>query len=216
MPAPPTDPGQAFEETRPDLASRASIFIGTDPGAQTAVAEPEKRYRTNAPYPPEPRSDLTSALLAWARIDDDQRFPIDRIRYDDKLRFRIPAADAAAIFFDLGSATPSPDQIARLAELGRALSAIVADDPEELFLVEGHSDLTGTDYGNLILSDRRAEAVTMALTQSFGVPAANLVPQGYGCKHPLLRSRRPERRNRRVVLRRITMLIEPGYLLAAR
>jgi hypothetical protein len=216
LPEPPTDHTQRIAETRPQIASRASIFVDSDRGFAPKGGDADVRYRAKPPCPPDATGDLTSALLAWARIDGTQRFPIDRIRYDHRLRFRIPAADAAAIFFDLGMATPAEDQASRVAELGRALAAIIADDPEEIFLVEGHADLTGTDYENLILSDRRAEAVALALSQSFGVPATNLVPQGYGAKHPVLRSWRHERQNRRVVLRRITARVEPGYILAIR
>ena len=38
----------------------------------------------------------------------------------------------------------------------------------------------GNDVDNLSLSDRRAEAVAVALTEQFQVPAENLVTQGYG------------------------------------
>ena len=37
-------------------------------------------------------------------------------------------------------------------------------NPDEVFLVEGHTDAVGTEEDNLSLSDRRAEAVA-ALTE---------------------------------------------------
>ena len=55
-----------------------------------------------------------------------------------------------------------------------------AQNPREVFLIEGHTDAVGADDDNLSLSDRRAESVAVALSEQFGVPAENLTTQGYG------------------------------------
>jgi outer membrane protein OmpA-like peptidoglycan-associated protein len=75
-------------------------------------------------------------------------------------------------------------------------------------MVEGHTDAVGNDVDNLSLSDRRAEAVAVALTEQFQVPAENLVTQGYGEQYLKVPSPGPERANRRVAMRRITPLID--------
>ncbi len=49
-----------------------------------------------------------------------------------------------------------------------------------MFLIEGHTDAVGTEEDNLSLSDRRAEAVAVALTEQFQIPPENLTTQGYG------------------------------------
>ena len=67
----------------------------------------------------------------------------------------------------------------------------------------------GNDVDNLSLSDRRAEAVAVALTEQFQVPAENLVTQGYGKQGLVIQTDAPERANRRVAIRRITPLIDP-------
>jgi len=56
-------------------------------------------------------------------------------------------------------------------------------------MVEGHTDAVGQDVDNLSLSDRRAEAVAVALTEQFQVPAENLVTQGYGEQYLKVRVR---------------------------
>jgi OOP family OmpA-OmpF porin len=60
---------------------------------------------------------------------------------------------------------------------------------------------------NLSLSDRRAEAVAIALSNQAGVPAENLTTQGYGEQYLKVPSDGPERQNRRVTVRRITPLL---------
>jgi hypothetical protein len=83
-------------------------------------------------------------------------------------------------------------------------------NPGEVFLIEGHTDAVGSDIDNLSLSDRRAQAVADLLAQQFGIPRENLVTQGYGKQFLLVPTPEPERRNRRVVIRRITPLLQTG------
>ena len=77
-----------------------------------------------------------------------------------------------------------------------------------MFLIEGHTDAVGGTDDNLSLSDRRAEAVAVALTEQFGVPSENLVTQGYGEEFLKEPTDGPSRVNRRVAVRRITPLID--------
>jgi Protein of unknown function (DUF1236) len=67
----------------------------------------------------------------------------------------------------------------------------------------------------LTLSDRRAEAVAQVLSDTFGVPAENLVTQGYGDQFLKINRSGPERANRRVTVRRITPLLEQERGIAA-
>jgi OOP family OmpA-OmpF porin len=76
-----------------------------------------------------------------------------------------------------------------------------------VFLIEGHTDAVGTDADNLSLSDRRAEAVAVALTEQFQVPPENLVTQGYGEQYLKVKTEGPSQENRRVAVLRITPLM---------
>jgi outer membrane protein OmpA-like peptidoglycan-associated protein len=71
-------------------------------------------------------------------------------------------------------------------------------------MIAGHTDAVGSEEDNLSLSDRRAETVARILTDEFGVPAENLVTQGYGESDLLLQTDQAEVRNRRVEAMRIT------------
>ena len=58
------------------------------------------------------------------------------------------------------------------------MKRILDRNPDEVYLIEGHTDAVGSDIDNLSLSDRRASAVAQVLTDTFGVPPENLVTQG--------------------------------------
>jgi outer membrane protein OmpA-like peptidoglycan-associated protein len=112
------------------------------------------------------------------------------------------------VTFDLGSWRLSEDQIGALTGVAEAIRRALASGPNEIFLVEGHTDAVGPDIDNLTLSDRRAETVAAILSERFGVPAENLTTQGYGEKYLKIDTPGPERQNRRVAIRRITPLLQ--------
>ncbi|MEJ2434884.1 MAG: OmpA family protein, partial [Pseudolabrys sp.] len=133
-------------------------------------------------------------------------YTVDQVRYSHPLREYMPRVDLD-IHFDSGSWQLTPDQIDRLGEIAYALNEAIESNPRELFLIEGHTDAVGSAEDNLSLSDRRAEAVAVALTEVFQVPPENLVTQGYGEEYPRVPTLGPSRANRRVAVRRITPLI---------
>ncbi|MET0529962.1 MAG: OmpA family protein, partial [Microvirga sp.] len=92
--------------------------------------------------------------------------------------------------------------------IAEGLRQAIARNPNEIFLVEGHTDAVGSNEDNLTLSDRRAETVATILSQQFQIPAENLTTQGYGEEYLKVNSQGPEQRNRRATLRRITPLLQ--------
>ena len=96
--------------------------------------------------------------------------------------------------------------------LARLLDDYLARHPDEIFLIEGHTDAVGSASLNLTLSDRRAESVALALTEYFDIPPENLVVQGYGESELKVESQGDERANRRVVVRLITPLMRVADL----
>jgi outer membrane protein OmpA-like peptidoglycan-associated protein len=137
----------------------------------------------------------------------DQRYTLEQVRYSNPLRERMPRVDLD-VNFDTGSWSLGPDDIARLAAVASGLNRAIAKNPREMFLIEGHTDAVGDPEDNLSLSDRRAEAVAVALTEGFKVPAENLVTQGYGEQFLKVPTQGPSRENRFVAVRRITPLID--------
>jgi len=141
-------------------------------------------------------------------VEIERPYSLDEIRYNVALRDRMRRIDIDAITFDTGSWEVAPEQYPRLQAIAEAMNRVLARNPNEMFLVEGHTDAVGPDVDNLSLSDRRAESVAVILTDAYQIPPENLVTQGYGEQHLKVPIDGPSRENRRVAMRRITPLLE--------
>ena len=148
-------------------------------------------------------------LRAALRRESDigRRFTLSQIRNIPEVRSLVAPVNIDAITFDSGSAAIRPDQAKQLQALGQVIQDSVAENPSEIFMIEGHTDTVGADAFNLALSDRRAESVALALTEYFDVPPENLVTQGYGEQFLRIRAEGDIRGNRRASVRRITELL---------
>ncbi len=99
------------------------------------------------------------------------------------------------IEFRRGSATPAKESeplIAALANVARRCAPFI-------FVVTGHTDNTGTDDSNLVLSRARAKEVRRRLID-YGVPAGRLRSEGAGASQPITENKDEQGRqkNRRV------------------
>jgi outer membrane protein OmpA-like peptidoglycan-associated protein len=135
------------------------------------------------------------------------RYSLDQIRYSPDLRARMRCVDLNTINFETGSWAVPPDQAERLAVIARAINQAIYKNPQEVFMVEGHTDAVGNPVDNLSLSDRRAQSVATILTRDFHVPPENLVTQGYGAQYLKVQTEAANAENRRVTIRRITPLL---------
>ena len=153
---------------------------------------------------------LYETMLAPPVETIERPYSLEEIRYSAPLRDRMPRIDLNTVTFESGSWELSPDQVQKLAAIADGLNRAIAQNPQEVFLIEGHTDAVGADVDNLSLSDRRAKSIAIALTQQFNVPAENLSTQGYGEQYLKVPTQGPERANRRVTLRRITPLLAGG------
>lgn len=133
---------------------------------------------------------------------------ITRIDYPDAARdtalkttLASPAcrAELHGIYFNTGSAFLLPQSDATVQQVAALLKA----NAGWKITVEGHTDNIGTAAANLDLSQRRAEAVRVALVGS-GVAASQLSVKGFGLTKPIDSNTTLEgrARNRRVELAR--------------
>jgi outer membrane protein OmpA-like peptidoglycan-associated protein len=89
-------------------------------------------------------------------------------------------AEVYGIYFDFASDKIKPESEPVLREIADALS----HNPAWKLRVEGHTDNIGGDQYNLDLSQRRAEAVKLALVTRYHIAADRLSPQGFGATRP--------------------------------
>ena len=134
-------------------------------------------------------------------------YSIDEVKRSARLRDSVRKLEVGNLTFDTGAATIARDQVRALSGVANAMLALLQRNPNETFLIEGHTDAVGSDISNLRLSDNRAATVARVLTDFYGVPPENLATQGYGERYLKIRTEAAERENRRVTIRRITPLI---------
>jgi outer membrane protein OmpA-like peptidoglycan-associated protein len=174
---------------------------------------PQNRYIVEAEDAP---PDLIYDTMMAPPVERIERaYTLDEIRYSPSVRQRMPSIDLDTIVFETGSWEIPPDQAGRLQVIADGINRTIQQNPQTVFLIEGHTDAVGNDVDNLSLSDRRAESAATLLTQQFGVPAENLTSQGYGEQYLKVPTDGPERRNRRVTVRNITPLLNGGEANAA-
>lgn len=176
------------------------------------TAEPETVDVTRLPPPvapivvaPSTAEELRRALLTVAPVE--RVFSLDQVLTIHQVRDLAAPVAVPNITFATASAAIPPENARSLLDLGNVIRAMIAADPRELFLIEGHTDTVGNDAANLALSDRRAESVAKALVEYFDVPAENLIVQGYGERFLLVPQEGDIRENRRASVRRITDLV---------
>lgn len=177
------------------------------------VAIPRDQYVVGVQ--PATRSQIEQALMAPPVEPVERPYSLSEIRRSERLRAKLRRIDIDTVNFEFGATTIAEDQIPKLQALGNALAAIIADDPNEVFYIEGHTDAVGSILSNLALSDRRAESIAEILTFYFNIPPENLITQGYGEQYLKVLTADPERQNRRASVRRITALLVGKPLAAA-
>lgn len=169
------------------------------------IGIPQRQYIVD--YGRASPEDIRGALLAPPVQQIQRPYTLNEVLRNEQVRAYSPRIDLDTITFEFGSATIGNDQMDALFTLGQALEQVLAEHPDEVYLIEGHTDKVGTNYANLILSDQRAEAVATALSQNFDIPPENLVTEGYGEEYPKVNTEEPERQNRRAAVRRVTELL---------
>ncbi len=102
---------------------------------------------------------------------------------------------ARAIYFNTGKYTFTDETKVRLDKI----SGILSEYTTLNFVVEGHTDSTGSDKINNKLSQERADAVMQALT-GMGFPTDKMTAKGYGSNNPIgdNKTNKGRQENRRV------------------
>ncbi|MDH3259197.1 MAG: OmpA family protein, partial [Deltaproteobacteria bacterium] len=105
--------------------------------------------------------------------------------------------------FPVGKSVIMPDNYQLLSKVQRAIRTFGEPD----VIIEGHTDSTGSEAVNELLSQQRSEAVSEYLLANRTLTADKILAVGYGSQRPLASN---ETEEGRAVNRRIDLIIKPG------
>jgi outer membrane protein OmpA-like peptidoglycan-associated protein/outer membrane biosynthesis protein TonB len=189
----------------------AELRMGAESGRYT--------YDLDQGYAPgrAPREDIFAAeadddqieevLVAPPRRAVSRRYSVEEIEQSAQLREAVARIEIDTVNFGFGEAFLREEEIDNLDRIARVMEQILAANPGEVFMVEGHTDAVGSAQSNLVLSRQRAEAVKRALVRYYVIPPENLRTAGLGERFLKIPTEEPEAENRRVSVARITPLV---------
>lgn len=217
-----------LEEDRTDLRQR----LGVERRRRLAVLERERgRSELRVQLNIGPRPGVQPQPTIFAAEEDDQviedqlvsrplrplpqrysrelmREQPEAIIQQPSVRQAIPSVELDTIHFGFNEAFVREEEITNIDRIGRIIEKIVTAHPNEVFMIEGHTDAVGNDASNLVLSRKRADAVKAALIQYYAIQPDNVVTAGLGERYLKVTTPDPEQENRRVTMRRVTELLQ--------
>ena len=151
--------------------------------------------------------ELEDWLISPPLVKVKPRYRIEDFAEQPRLRYSVPGIEVDTIRFGFGEGYLRTEEVSKLERIGEIIERIVAGNPNEVFLIEGHTDAVGSREANMALSTQRADAVRQALLEYFEIGEDNLATVGRGEAYLKIPTEEPEAENRRVTLRRITPLL---------
>lgn len=151
--------------------------------------------------------ELEYVLVAPPRRSIKQRYTLNEIAEQPSLRDTVSRIEIDTIRFGSNEAFIREEQLDSLDGIASIIERIVRKYPNEVFMIEGHTDARGSNALNDKLSKARAEAVKNALVSYYVIPAKNLRTIGLGERFLKIPTADAEPENRRVSIARITQLL---------
>jgi outer membrane protein OmpA-like peptidoglycan-associated protein len=191
---------------------------------ELAMAASQNQIEVNIdPYAQADRQRLPRSVFA-AEVSDmdmqdvltappprfDRRFKVKDIANTPDIRNALPRVEVDTVHFGYNEGFIREEELGNLDGVATTIERIVKKYPNEVFLIEGHTDAVGSDVYNLKLSKLRAESVKRALTTYYVIPAKSLRTVGLGERFLKIPTSDPEPENRRVSVLRITPLLGQG------
>lgn len=207
-------------KNRPDLETRLTRdrqalrqrLLKEKAERRAQLKKPDKVIVLN--LEPAPQEDLTAAEAAPDELEDilvsaprrkaQRHYSLEEFERSPELRAAVPRIEIDTIRFGFNESFIREEEIDELDRVAYIIERILASNPYEVFLIEGHTDASGSDSYNLGLSRARARAVVEALTTFYVIPPQNLRAIGYGERYLKIPVPYAEAENRRVSVSRVT------------
>jgi OmpA-OmpF porin, OOP family len=226
----------AYEDPLTQIAAAADIVAALDRGVEPVVTELVRYIEDLRELHEESANDLGLARMRIGELEEelrslDERLGgmsqervalVQRIEADARVRQQFATIEdmftrdearasregntvvlrMVGLTFASGSASVDAAHRALLEKVRRAMDVF----PRSQIVIEGHTDSHGSDEANMVLSRRRAEAVSEYLSSELAVPAFRISAIGYGETRPIASNETAQGRERN---RRIDIRIEP-------
>ena len=180
-----------------DLGLDTSLIYHLDFGSRSRPAE----TATAAPRSPAPRSEPADSDRDGVLDSDDDCPNTPRSYAVDSSGCPIPVEEIARVEllvnFDFDRDEVKPEYFNEIEEV----ADFMAQYPDVVITLEGHTDSRGAEAYNEDLSQRRADAVRAVMIDRFGVGAGRVSTQGFGESQPIASNDTDSGRaeNRRVI-----------------
>jgi outer membrane protein OmpA-like peptidoglycan-associated protein len=181
-----------------DMLSRRALMTGTF-AAAVSLALPAAAQES--PSAGQILRKLEAAPSV--RLAPEKRLTIRQLKRRPDIRRIAPSIDIQGINFEFGSAAIPRSERWKVENIAIAVNTLIDRDPDEVILIEGHTDAVGSFSSNQSLSEARAFSLKRDLGRYFGVPGYNVETVGYGEQYLLVPTLEENWRNRRVTLRRL-------------
>ena len=152
-------------------------------------------------------AEIEDILSAPPRQKIDRRYSVEEVETNPDLRDAVARIEIDTVHFGFGEGFLREEEVANLDRIAEIMEEILAVNPGEVFMIEGHTDAVGSDAANRELSRERAKAVKEALSTYYVIPGENLNTVGFGERYLKIPTAEPEAENRRVSVARITALV---------
>ena len=169
--------------------------------------DPDADYRDDVFAAEVEDDELADVLAAPPRRRIERRYSLEEFERIPEAREAMARIEIDTVNFGFGEGFLREEEIDKLDRIAEVLEKVLARNPDEVFLLEGHTDAVGSNAANLALSRERALAVKEALTTYYVIPAENLRTVGLGERYLKIPTLQAEAENRRVSLARITPLV---------
>lgn len=176
------------------------VVIGND-------YDPDDAFRDDVFAAEVDDEELERVIVAPPRRKLERRYTVEEIERSPEARDAVARIEIDTVNFGFGEGFLREEEIDKLDRIAEVLEKVLAKNPGEVFLLEGHTDAVGSSAANLALSRQRAAAVKEALTTYYVIPAGNLRTVGLGERYLKIPTQQAEAENRRVSLARITALV---------
>jgi outer membrane protein OmpA-like peptidoglycan-associated protein len=169
-------------------------------GVQTSVEENQKRIKEH---------DERLSTLGSLITENEAKMEEQNADLDDKISEVRRFAQGKLIFQEILKSDETTFQFDsyELREeaqvmLDKFVDTLVAQDKGVYLEIQGHTDSTGPEAWNLLLSKKRAEAVMEYLHKKYRIPLHRMAVIGYGSAEPIAdnAAREGRAKNRRVVI----------------